>query len=292
MTKTAFLAVALALTACGCPEIIAGTPDAAGGDAGIPYDGATDDAPTYDAGADAGDGGLPDAGLPDSGPLEDAGIDAGSDAGGLPDAGEPDSGPPPELDAGVDAGPPPDPDAGPPPEPDAGPPPPVDAGTDAGPPDAGPPDSGPPDAGYDAGPPPCLLDAWEPNNTQAAASFLMTATTNAVIANIDAPTFSGPDSDWYRIDVRRTTSSPTHVHAYAPAGASAWLRIRYVCAGTPVSCGTGSRSGSACESIGLGDVEMTVTCPDLSAAATYYVEATRPSLSACAYSPTLELDPG
>jgi hypothetical protein len=287
MTKLATLCLALALTACGCPDV-GDVPDA--GDAGLPMtDAQVPDDAEPDTGTDAGeDGGLPDAGPPDSGPPPDAWIPEDPDAGGLLDAGEPDSGPPVEPDAGMDAGPPPEPDAGPPPVPDAG----VDAGPpDAGPPDSGPPDAGEPDAGTDAGPV-CLLDSFEPNDTQATAALLGTSRSGAGAWLPDETTFSGADSDWYRVDVRRTTTRPTLVRASAPAGMLAWFRIRYVCdSGTP-TCTGGSRIGNTCEETALGFAELVVACPDLSGNATFYIEATRPSLAACGYSPTFELEPG
>lgn len=171
---------------------------------------------------------------------------------------------------------------------------------DAGPPDAGPPDSGPPDAGRDAGRdagpfidpdagPSCLPDGFEPNNTQATAALIGTCRSGACVY-LPEPTFTGPDSDWFRIDVRRTTARPTRVRVSAPAGMTGWFRIRYVCAGTP-TCTGGSRIGTACEETALGFAELDVSCPDLSADATFYVEATRPALDACGYAPTFELEP-
>lgn len=278
------MCLAFVLLGCGAEMV---TPLDAG-DAGISMlEDAEPDAAQLE---DAGDGGLDPPVLDAGSPLEDAGNDAGSDAGGLLE------------DAGVDSGPPPTPDAGPPDAglvTDAGPGLP-DAGSDAGTPDAGvvtvpdagPPDAGPPDAGHDAGPPPCLPDTWEPNNAQASAALLATCRSNAGAWNIDRPTFHGPDADWYRIEVRRTTTRPTRVRASTPPGAMAWLRIRYVCdTGPPVAC-SGSRIGTTCETLGLGWAELTVSCPDPSGNATFYVEATRPSASACMYSPTLELEPG
>jgi hypothetical protein len=308
MTGRALIALAVALAACSAP-VPADVADATLPDASAQEDAGSLDATALDAAEPSDADGLdalvsndatagPDAGGMDlDAGTNDAGAEDDADIVSLDDAGAADAGLA-DLDAGT-----PDLDAGSV-EPDAGD---LDAGTmddagpmeaDAGPPDAGAEpdagsDAGPPDAGYDAGPPPCLSDPWEPNDTQATARLLATCTTNAGLWNIDRPTFSGADSDWYRIDVRRTTTRPTHVRVSTPPGVTAWLRIRYVCdSGIPTCSAGAARISNYCERVALADVDLTATCPDLSGNAAFYVEATRPSLAACVYSPTFELEPG